>query len=444
MSRDKEDGAMPQTPNTPAPEKKTLKKSDRTRAQILSAAARLFRDEGHSAATIRRISQAAGMEAGSIYYHFSSKEEILDAVLEIGLRELYDMADNYWIAAKARQDDVRTVLTGMVDLHLGFLLTHSDFTSANIRTYPILPVELRARHRPLRKAYSALWDNMLLWYQERGMLRTDMRAVPLRQFILGALNWTVEWYDTSRYPVDQLSQRLSKLLLDGMSEKPAQGLPLPPPEKSTTATTPKPVKGKAAKSRAMILSAAARTIRDRGYKASTMRAIAQEAGGEAGSIYYHFRSKEEILDEVLDLGLRDLKNGVQNAVSDTSAFSNHRDRIAMAMATHLKYLIQSSEFTSANIRIYGQLPREVRARHWPVRHEYAKFWDDVLLEAQKAGDIRSDIQVVPLRQVLLGALNWTVEWFDPQKSTKEGHYDLAELTGMLQILLLDGLLFKSR
>jgi len=442
MSRDKEDGAMTQTPKTPAPANKTLKKSDRTRAQILSAAARLFRDEGHSAATIRRISQAAGMEAGSIYYHFSSKEEILDAVLEIGLRELYDMAENYWIAAKARQEDVRIVFANMVDLHLGFLLTRSDFTSANIRTYPILPIELRARHRPLRKAYSALWDDMLLWYQDRGMLRTDMRAVPLRQFILGALNWTVEWYDTSRYPVDQLSQRLSKLLLDGMSEKPVRGLPLHPPGKSTAMPTPEIIKGKAAKSRALILSAAARTIRDRGYKAATMRAIAQEAGGEAGSIYYHFRSKEEILDEVLDLGLRDLQSGVQNAISDPTAFTNHRDRIAMAMETHLKYLIQSSEFTSANIRIYGQLPREVRARHWPVRHEYAQLWDSVLVEAQKAGDIRSDIKVVPLRQVMLGALNWTVEWFDPQKSSKKDHYDLAELTGMLQILLLDGLLFK--
>ena len=435
---------MPESPLAPVPAKPSPSKSERTRAQILSAAARLFRDEGHSAATMRRISQAAGMKAGSIYYHFASKEEILDAVLEIGLRDLFTNAENYWKEAKIRQDGVRTVLPAMVDLHLRFLLTHSDFTSANIRTFPVLPEDLRTRHRPLRKAYSALWDDMLSWHQERGMLRTDMRVVPLRQFILGALNWTVEWFDASRFPVDELSPRVSKLLLDGMSQEPVRGHPLPHPRKSRQAdrAPSETAKGKAARSRAQVLSAAARAIRDRGYKAATMRTIAQEAGSEAGSIYYHFRSKEEILDEVLDLGLRDLLSGVREAVADTSAFDDHRGRIAVAMETHLSYLFQASEFTSANIRIYGQLPSDVRARHWPIRHEYARLWDKILDEAQKAGEIRSDIKVVPLRQVMLGALNWTVEWFDPAKSGKDGHYDLADLTGMLQILLLDGLLYR--
>lgn len=437
---------MQNTPIEPTTANSSPSKSERTRAQILTAAARLFRDEGHSAATMRRISQTAGIEAGSIYYHFRSKEDILDAVLEIGLRDLFDSVESYRKETKAQGHDVRTVFSAMVDLHLRFLLTQSDFTSANIRTYPTLGKKLRTQHRPLRQAYSAQWDDMLSQFQENGSLRTDMHVVPLRQFILGALNWTVEWYDTANYPVQELSQRVAKLLLDGMCEKQVRGDPLLLPQSTSgeQAGQPQstPPKGKAAKSREQVLSAAARAIRNKGYKAATMRAIAQEAGSEAGSIYYHFRSKEKILDEVLDLGLRDLLKGVRKAVEDTSADSDHRNRIAVAMAAHLKYLFQASEFTSANIRIYGQLPKEVRIRHLPIRHEYARLWDDILSKAQKAGEIRSDIKVVPLRQVMLGALNWTVEWFDPNKSAKEGNYDLAELTRMLQMLLLDGVLFK--
>jgi len=438
---------MTKTPPTSKSTKPLPGKSQRTRAQILSAAAHLFRDEGHSAATMRRISQSAGMEAGSIYYHFASKEEILDAVLEIGLRDLFDKVESHWKQTKGTQNDVRKTFPEMVDLHLRFLLSRSDFTSANIRTYPILPNELRARHRPLRKAYAALWDDMLTWHQDRGLLRTDMQIIPLRQFILGALNWTVEWFDVTRFPVAELSPRVAKLLLDGMSTEPQRGRPLPQPQAIGTnpagSSAHKSAKGKAARSRAQVLSAAARTIRDHGYKAATMRSIAHEAGSEAGSIYYHFPSKEKILDEVLDLGLRDLLNGVRDAVGDATAFDNHRNRIALAMETHLKYLFQASEFTSANIRIYGQLPKDVRTRHGAIRHEYARLWDDILSDAQKAGTIRSDIKVVPLRQIMLGALNWTVEWFDPAKSSKDGHYDLTELTGMLQMLLLDGLLFTG-
>ncbi|MBC7032147.1 TetR/AcrR family transcriptional regulator, partial [Salmonella enterica subsp. enterica serovar Enteritidis] len=86
-----------------------------------------------------------------------------------------------------------------------------------------------------------------------------------------------------------------------------------------------------------------------------------------------------------------------------------------------------------------QLPKKVRARHQPIRHKYANLWDDCLRKAQEAGELRSDIKVVPLRQAMLGALNWTVEWFNPEKGQRDGYYSLSELIVMLQSLLLDGL-----
>ena len=209
--------------------------------------------------------------------------------------------------------------------------------------------------------------------------------------------------------------------------------------KSQNITAAVTAQSKSARTRAKVLSAAAKIIRARGYKAATMRAIATEAGIEAGSVYYHFGSKEEILDKVLDKGLRDLLDGVAETVSDAHTYPNGQSKVAAAIKTHMEFLFSTNEFTSANIRIYGQLPKEVRARHWPVRHEYALLWDSILEEAQKAGCIRSDIKIVPLRQVMLGALNWTIEWFDPVRG-QPGDYSLQELTEMLQKLLLGGLL----
>ena len=63
-----------------------LSKSERTREAILAAAARLFRYQGYHATTMRDIAQKSGVEAGSIYYHFQSKDEILSEVLDIGVR----------------------------------------------------------------------------------------------------------------------------------------------------------------------------------------------------------------------------------------------------------------------------------------------------------------------------------------------------------------------
>ena len=84
---------------------------------------------------------------------------------------------------------------------------------------------------------------------------------------------------------------------------------------ATPAKTPDP-DGKAAKTRAEILKAAARVLRDNGYKATTLRKIAEEADMKAGSVYYHFDSKEAIVDEVLNAGLRDLLAGVESRRSE--------------------------------------------------------------------------------------------------------------------------------
>lgn len=419
-------------------------KSDQTRALILSATAKLFRDEGYSATTLRKIAAAANMEAGSLYYHFASKDAILDEILQLGVQDVLNAVQEVRDRCRSSGIDFRQTFASMISTHLTHVLREGSFTSANIRNYSRLPRSRRSPHRKLRQTYTSIWDEFLEQAQKAGDIRIDIKVVPLRQFVLGAMNWTVEWYDATRYPVSMLSERMSKLLLEGMSK--ARGIPLtrPDPTELETLEVITAEDGKASRTRAQVLSAAARIFRDRGYKAATMRDIAQEAGMEAGSIYYHFRSKNEILDEVLDIGLRALLRGVSATLSQESHFPDHRSRIAAAIRTHMEYLFRLSEFTSANIRIYGQLPEQVRARHQPIRHKYANLWDDCLRKAQESGELRSDIKVVPLRQAMLGALNWTVEWFNPEKDQHDGYYSLPELIVMLQSLLLDGLQYVRR
>ena len=114
-------------------------------------------------------------------------------------------------------------------------------------------------------------------------------------------------------------------------------------------------------------------------------------------------------------------------------------QLAAAINAHMRVLFARSEFTSANIRMYGQLPQEIRERHRPVRQKYAAAWDHCLKNAQGKHVIRSDFKVVPLRLFLIGALNWTVEWFDPEKGGAEGFYTLAEMIALQQTLLLNGI-----
>ena len=412
-----------------------LTKSERTRLTILSAAARQFRIAGYEPSTLRKIADAAGIEAGSIYYHFASKEEIFDVVLDMGLRYVYDAVKK--VSEDCQKDDIgfRETLARMVHAHIEHLLKENDFTSSNIRNFSMLSEEVRERHRPLRLAYSHLWDDFLKKALENGKIRSDIKIVPLRQFLLGALNWMGEWFNASRIPVSVLSESAVRLILDGMLIEPRKSYFTVENTNFIEADFIEQGDSKAARTRMF----AAKVMRASGYRAATLRQIAAAAKMEAGSIYYHFNSKEDLLDELLDRGLREMADGVSKILRDFEKYPDPSQQLADAIDAHMKVLFARSEFTSANIRMYGQLPQEVRARHRPVRRKYASAWDACLKNAQEEKIVRSDFEVIPLRLFLLGALNWTVEWFDPGKGGREGFYSLQEMIAMQQTLLLSGI-----
>jgi AcrR family transcriptional regulator len=189
---------------------------------------------------------------------------------------------------------------------------------------------------------------------------------------------------------------------------------------------------KSERSRDQILHAAAQLFHRQGFSATTLRQIAARAKIKAGSIYYHFDSKEEILDEVLDRGLRHVFETVRNAVEQAGKVS-HRRRIGLAIEAHLIALLETSDFTSANIRIYGQLPEHLKKPHRPLRRAYAEYWDQLFLNARRAGEIRSDIEIVPLRMFVIGALNWTIEWF-----RLENRSAVLELARRTEALIFEG------
>ena len=91
-------------------------------------------------------------------------------------------------------------------------------------------------------------------------------------------------------------------------------------------------------------------------------------------------------------------------------------------------------YTSANVRIYGQVPASVRRGNLAARRRYEGLWDDILSRAQVRGGVRSGVDLAAFRLLLIGSLNATLEWFDPKQGRVEG---LAECYAEI---LLGGLL----
>ena len=120
-------------------------------------------------------------------------------------------------------------------------------------------------------------------------------------------------------------------------------------------------------SRQAVLDTAARLFRQRGYAATSLRDIAGECGMKAGSLYYHFPSKDAIVAEVLHVGVKsvfyDVHTAVQQLPSDASASS----LIGTAVEAHLKSMLALQDYTSANLRIFAHVPEAIRGEHLHLR-----------------------------------------------------------------------------
>ena len=182
-----------------------------------------------------------------------------------------------------------------------------------------------------------------------------------------------------------------------------------------------------------ILLEAARLFRHQGFAATTLRQIAEAAGIKAGSIYYHFDSKEEMLSVVLDKGIEAVSEAVQSRVAALAPGASHRDRVAAAIEGHLFGLLQHGDFTSANIRLYGQIPLAIKNRHRIVRRAYADHWDSLLAAAMESGELRKDANLAVIRLFLIGALNWTVEWYNPQRGA------FKQFVSQITAIVFDGI-----
>ena len=88
---------------------------DARRAQIVEIARRLFAEAGYRPTTTRQLARAAGVSDALMYRHFTSKDDVLRAVVDQGLVGFIDLAAGGLgaeLAARAQAGEVRDDLDG--------------------------------------------------------------------------------------------------------------------------------------------------------------------------------------------------------------------------------------------------------------------------------------------------------------------------------------------
>lgn len=175
-------------------------------------------------------------------------------------------------------------------------------------------------------------------------------------------------------------------------------------------------------SRRMILDRTARLLVEKGYSSTSLRDIANAVGMKAGSLYYHFDSKESLVEEILTEGVALVQSRVQEAL-DASPDAPPMDRLKLAMQLHLQALHDRSDYASAHIRCFAHVPTEIRRRLRGTRSAYEAVWDNLLQQVVETGELAPDVDLRTIKYALFGMMNWTLEW---RGASEMGPQELAD------------------
>jgi len=166
-----------------AGKKRQVLSGDR-RQVLISEAARLFGNKGYENTSMRDIAAAVGILPGSLYHHFSSKEELFVAVYSFAVSQSVDAVKT---AIKTRPDPwVR--LEAACIAHMQGLLDKNRFAAVLV-THPSasgLPEQVVT----LRDSYEAVFKDLIAELPLPAGI--DQRI--FRLGLLGAMNWAITWY----------------------------------------------------------------------------------------------------------------------------------------------------------------------------------------------------------------------------------------------------------
>lgn len=158
-----------------------------------------------------------------------------------------------------------------------------------------------------------------------------------------------------------------------------------------------------------ILREAARLFREQGYNQTSVREIANAVKMQSGSLFYHFKTKEEILVEVMGIGIDGLAQNLELALETAQT---PRDKLQAILTVHLMALLDKErDAVSVYLYEWRNLSPEAQTQLIEQRDGYEKRVNVILREVANAGLISQDVKL--FRLFVLGALNWTAEWYSP-------------------------------
>jgi TetR/AcrR family transcriptional regulator, cholesterol catabolism regulator len=181
--------------------------------QIYSTARSLFSERGYPATTVRDIARELNMQAGSLYAHIDSKEDVLWEIVDRAAQQFLSAAE----PIADRDGSCADKLRDMVRAHVDVVAGSAGDATIFLHEWKFLSEQRRDSVRERRRRYEALYRRVI----EEGIARgefapTDPKIAAL--MVLSVVNWMPQWYNpVGPLPPREIADRFVELILRGLA-----------------------------------------------------------------------------------------------------------------------------------------------------------------------------------------------------------------------------------
>ena len=185
------------------------------RDELLELAATMFAERGLRATTVRDIADAAGILSGSLYHHFSSKEEMVDEVLRGFLDWLFDRYQQIIDTEPNPLARLKGLFMASFDAiehhHAEVVISQDEAKRLSGQPRFDYVEELNRRQRKM-------WVEVLTEGIAQGYFRPDVDVDLVYRFIRDTTWVSVRWYQPGgSLTAEQVGQQYLSIVLGGIS-----------------------------------------------------------------------------------------------------------------------------------------------------------------------------------------------------------------------------------
>jgi AcrR family transcriptional regulator len=178
-----------------------------------------------------------------------------------------------------------------------------------------------------------------------------------------------------------------------------------------------------------VLGVAVGLFNERGYEGTSMEDLAQELGLSKSAIYHHVPGKEELLRLAVNRALDGLFRVAESVeATDGPAI----ERLERLVRGSVELLVAELPFVTLLLRVRGNtaVERAALAR----RREFDAVVTELVVAADRDGDIRADVDPATTARLLFGLVNSLIEWYRPGAGSGE-----ADIAGAVVAVAFDGI-----